>query len=197
MVDDIIRAAGFHHGPNALFGGGTIGGTIFYRTGFPYSVVDSSAGGFLVGGGTVLATTTTSGRPTCGSSNAYTPNDTPCLAYADFAPTASTNAGNGIAPIQNGFGNQSRNQYRGPNFFDTDLNAYKEFSIHERFRFQVGAQFFNLFNHPNFGMPNNNLASGQFGFSTGMVSVPTSILGSFLGGDASPRLIQLHAEVKF
>jgi hypothetical protein len=199
VVDDIIRAAGFHHGPNSLFGGWSIGGTIFYRTGFPYSVTDGSAGSYLVGGGTILATSTTSGRPSCGSSNVYGTNGTgtPCLTASDFAPSAAANAGNNIAPIENGFGNQDRNQYRGPGYFDTDLNAYKSFTIHERFKFQVGAEFFNLFNHPNFAPPHTSITDPQFGFTTSTVNVPTSILGSFLGGDASPRLVQLHGEVRF
>jgi hypothetical protein len=196
VVDDIVRAAGFHHGPNALFGGWSLGGTVFYRSGFPFSVTDSSASGFLVGGGDPLATSLTSGRPSCGSSAVITSN-TPCLTVSDFAPAAQVNAANGIAPIQNGFGNQNRNQYFGPGMFDTDLNFYKSFTIHERFKFQVGAEFFNLLNHPNFQAPNSNIASPQFGFITSTISVPTSILGSFLGGDASPRLIQLHGEVRF
>jgi len=61
----------------------------------------------------------------------------------------------------------------------------------------LGAQFFNLFNHPNFAAPVSDIESPFFGQITNMVSVPTSILGSFLGGDASPRLIQLHGEIRF
>lgn len=196
VVDDIIRAAGFHHGPNALFGGWSIGGTIFYRSGFPFTVTDGdAAGNYLVGGGTIFATSTTSGRANCTSSNVYGTNGlgTPCLTTSEFAPSADANGG----VIENGFGNQSRNQYRGPGYFDTDLNAYKSFTIHERFKFQVGAEFFNLFNHPNFAQPHNSITDPQFGYSTSTVNVPTSILGSGLGGDASPRLVQLHGEVRF
>jgi hypothetical protein len=39
--------------------------------------------------------------------------------------------------------------------------------------------------------------SGQFGQILRMVNTPTSILGSFLGGDAAPRLIQLSAKLNF
>jgi hypothetical protein len=40
-------------------------------------------------------------------------------------------------------------------------------------------------------------SQGDFGTIVSTVNTPTSILGSFLGGDASPRLIQFRAEVKF
>jgi len=47
----------------------------------------------------------------------------------------------------------------------------------------VGFQFFNLFNHPNFDKPINDIAQGAglFGTITNLVSVPTSILRSFVG----------------
>jgi hypothetical protein len=60
----------------------------------------------------------------------------------------------------------------------------------------VGLQFFNLFNHPNFDQPLGDIGSpAQFGLITKTVSVPTTILGSFLNGDASPRLIQVKANL--
>ncbi len=65
----------------------------------------------------------------------------------------------------------------------------------ESAQFQLGLQFFNLFNHPNFNLPVNNTANPQFGTIQSAVNPPTSILGSFLGGDASPRLIQVKAQL--
>ena len=44
-----------------------------------------------------------------------------------------------------------RNQYRGPHYFDMDLNLFKNFKVGERVNFAIGAQAFNVFNHPNFG----------------------------------------------
>ena len=64
-------------------------------------------------------------------------------------------------------------------------------------KFGVGLQFFNLFNHPNFDQPVGDIANPQFGSILQTVSTPTSILGSFLGGDASPRLIQVKAHLTF
>jgi hypothetical protein len=61
----------------------------------------------------------------------------------------------------------------------------------------IGLQFFNILNHPNFDQPDANISSSTFGQIINTVSVPTSILGSFLGGDASPRLIQVKATLSF
>jgi hypothetical protein len=58
-------------------------------------------------------------------------------------------------------------------------------------------QFFNILNHANFDQPVGDIYDPQFGQINNTVSVPTSILGSFLGGDASPRVIQLKATLSF
>ena len=69
----------------------------------------------------------------------------------------------------------------------------------ESAKFGVGFQFFNLFNHPNFDKPVNDIAQGlgTFGTIQALVSPPTSILGSFVGADASGRIIQLRAQFVF
>jgi hypothetical protein len=61
----------------------------------------------------------------------------------------------------------------------------------------IGFQFFNLFNHPNFQLPDGNLSDGTFGQIKYMSQSPTGILGSGLGGDASARMIQLKAQLRF
>jgi hypothetical protein len=93
----------------------------------------------------------------------------------------------------------------GSSYTNTDLAITKSFAIPhwESAHLKVGAQFFNLFNHPNFFQPNPNIDAGAtvgsapFGTISSTVNTPTSILGSFLGGDASPRLIQLTGKFSF
>ena len=52
--------------------------------------------------------------------------------------------------------------------------------------------------HPNFDQPSADLGNvGQLGLITNTVNPPTSIYGSFLGADASPRAIQLRANLNF
>ena len=67
----------------------------------------------------------------------------------------------------------------------------------ERGEFGLGFQFFNVFNHPNFDNPDANVSSTQFGDVIRTVSPPTTIYGSILGADASPRTIQLKAQLTF
>lgn len=61
----------------------------------------------------------------------------------------------------------------------------------------IGFQFFKLFNHPNFGFPDNWSSDATFGEIFYLQQPPTSILGSGLEGDAAPRLIQLKAQLRF
>jgi hypothetical protein len=180
-------------GPKAATGGWTVSGTIFARSGLPFTVIDGGTtsnlaagnyGGALNGAGAFVYANYLGGAPSsCGSSSVTTP----CLTNAMFSQATD------------GFGNQRRNQFYGPKYFDTDLTVMKSFDIPhwERGKIAVGAQFFNLFNHPNFDQPINDIGNSQFGLSVLTVNTPTSILGSFLGGDASPRLIQLKATLTF
>lgn len=180
-------------GPAAVFGGWEVSGTVFARSGLPFTVVDGNAtsnlasnnyGGALNGNGAFVFANYLGGAPSsCGSSAV----NTPCLTTAMFSPATA------------GFGTQRRNQFYGPRFFDTDFTVMKNFQIPhwEAGKFGIGLQFFNLFNHPNFDQPVGDVANPQFGTINTTVSTPTSILGSFLGGDASPRLIQIKARLTF
>jgi carboxypeptidase family protein len=181
----------FHWGPNALFSGWTVSGTIFTRSGMPFTVVDSAASSALASrgfAGSIFGTVTGAGPTTCSASAV----DTPCFLSSQFAPSTSS---------PTGFGDQTRNQYRGPDYFNTDLSVMKSFPIPgwEGARLGLGFQFFNLFNHPNFDKPVNDLAqgAGNFGMIQSTISAPTSILGSFQNADASGRIIQVKANLVF
>ncbi len=80
------------------------------------------------------------------------------------------------------FGNEGRNVVRGPGIEDVDLSLFKYFNIGESKRLQFRAECFNLLNHPNFGLPENDLQSPAFG----------QILQA-----ASPRLLQLSIKFLF
>jgi hypothetical protein len=175
-------------GPKVLVDNWQFAGTVFHSTGLPFSVVDTGTAGALDNyGGPLYAQqiASLSGHNHCGGTSAA--NGTPCAFAADFGPASD-------------FGQSRRNQMFGPNYTDSDFSASKGFSMPgwDSAKLKVGAQFFNLFNHPNFGQPLNSPSDGAgFGTIQNTVNPPTSILGSFLGGNASPRLIQLNAKFDF
>jgi hypothetical protein len=61
------------------------------------------------------------------------------------------------------FGNEGRNAVRGPGVSNIDLSLLKTFPIAERAHLQFRAECFNLANHANFGLPDNDVASPNFG----------------------------------
>ncbi|MBO0801169.1 MAG: hypothetical protein J2P31_20310, partial [Blastocatellia bacterium] len=70
------------------------------------------------------------------------------------------------APPAGRIGNVARGAFRGPAVFNFDFSIFKKFRI-ERHEFQFRAEFFNIFNTPQFELPGSSLASpGNFGQST-------------------------------
>ena len=51
------------------------------------------------------------------------------------------------------FGNSGREILRAPGFRNLDFGVTRDFIFRERLRLQVRGEAFNLFNHPNFGLP--------------------------------------------
>ena len=62
----------------------------------------------------------------------------------------------------NTFGNAGRNILRSDGLKNFDLGLYRAFRITEAVAFQFRSEFFNLPNHPNFGLPNQSAASSSF-----------------------------------
>ncbi|HKF58822.1 MAG TPA: TonB-dependent receptor [Blastocatellia bacterium] len=62
-----------------------------------------------------------------------------------------------------GFGNLGRNVVIGPAFNNIDLSINKNTGLTERLKVQFRAEFFDLFNHPNFGQPGNMAGTPSFG----------------------------------
>jgi Carboxypeptidase regulatory-like domain len=176
-------AVPYKGGPKVLTADWEIAGTIFHNTGYPFSVQDSN--GTIIYGAAALAQQTDNNfNHHCGGGKHTM---TPCDFASHFASSTD-------------YGQQGRNQLYGPNYTDFDLDIQKGFRMPkwESARLKVGAQFFNTFNHPNFQIPLNDV---NYGPSNGIIyttaNTPTSILGAFLGGDASPRLIQLKGTFVF
>ena len=69
-------------------------------------------------------------------------------------------------------GNAGRNILTGPGFANLDLSLFKEAQITESLRAQLRIESFNILNRPDFGSPNSDLSSGQFGQITSTVGTP-------------------------
>ena len=171
---------------NILTRGWTASGTLYDRTGYPFSVVNSKVNGAYAGGqgGPVLAGYLGGGEGPCKNGNST------CLTTSQFATTTQQ--------IPYGFGNIARNtKFRAPGYFDTDMSVIKTTKVAEKVDFRIGASFFNILNHPNFYKPSNNVSGGSFGKITTTVTPPSSIYGSFTGSAVSGRIIQLQAGLSF
>ncbi len=219
-----VRAALRGHGPDYLVKGWQISGTVFARTGFPYTVIDNLQSSILNVNnnffGPIYAVPVgplPPGRP-CGEGAAIPLAPHPCQP-PQVLPDGSPNP-NALfvqAGCETGFNTgklpgpsgrcggtavsfaQGRNRFRYPNYFNTDFSIMKNTKIPrwENAVLGIGFQFYNLFNHPNFGVPDPFTNDPGFGQIFYMEMPPTGILGMGLGGDASPRNIQLKAQLQF
>jgi hypothetical protein len=66
-------------------------------------------------------------------------------------------------PLRGNFGDASRNILDGPGYQNVNASLVKNTNLSERVDLQLRAEFFNLFNHPNFNLPDNFLGSPTFG----------------------------------
>ena len=183
----------------AVLGGWQVSGVTIFQTGLPFSIFDSSAGtGFLGQGSTPLlgaslapgasiASGLSSGdlhqRVANGYLNpaAFTPAPqlypTQCLSDSNFCTT--------------GFGDLGRNLYHGPFQQNWDVSFLKHFKIGERQEVRFAADFFNLWNHTNFGDPSVTDIEAY------LASPTNSPFGKIAQTTGNPRLIQFSLRWAF
>jgi hypothetical protein len=128
---------------NAIFGGWQIGGIVTIAAGFPFSPATSLD----------TSNTGTFGqlRPDLiGDPNPGT--RTPARWYNPEAYAT---------PAEFTFGNAGRNSLVGPGTRAADLYLRKDFRISNRARLELRIEAFNVFNHPNFGLPDNYVDDGE------------------------------------
>ena len=99
-------------------------------------------------------------------------------------------------------GNFGRNVLRGFGATQADVAFQRQFHLTEKLNLRFRSEFFNLFNHPNFGPPQNSLTSPLFGHS--MQTLASSLgSGGRNGGFnplyqiGGPRSIQLALKLQF
>jgi len=83
-----------------------------------------------------------------------------------------------------------------------DFGLHRQFRLTEGVRLRFQAEFFNIFNHPNFGNPNNDLTSPLFGQSTQTLANSLGSGGANGGFNplyqiGGPRSIQFALKLEF
>ena len=194
--------------------GWQVSGTVFWHSGIPFSILStpySANGNGIVNGSGPQFASVIPGVPLYehkpipgvtqpGTIQWLNPN---AFASAVDPSTGACFGGDSSRNCQ--FGNLGRNALRGPNFTWSDFYLTKWFPLTERVKMRFDTQFFNVFNHPNFGLPSMVLAgipgkpSTQTGFGalTYTTSPPTGLLGVGLGGDSTPRMIAFQLRLEF
>ena len=115
-----------------------------------------------------------------------------------FTKFAVSFSASDFAAGASGFSSGGRNAFRGPSYFNTDLSVRKNFKLNESLTFILGANAFNVLNHPNFANPNANLASSaNLGLITNTVSSPTSPYGSGAFASTDARIVQVFGKLIF
>ncbi len=194
VVDYVYRLPFGHNGMfltrvnpvvNDIVSGWEVSGAAYLYSGLPFTAVDtkttSTINTYKTGayGASLLAGYKGGGEGICGYALQQ------CLTTSQFATPATSVAYPGY-----------RNAFRGPAYASTDFAIAKSVPLHwEGGRFEASAQAFNVLNHLNFSKPTGSLSSTSFGKVTSVVN-PSGIF-SGVGGDDSPRILQLKAKVVF
>ena len=160
-----------------LTGGWGVSGTLIYQSGIPLTAQNRN-------GYSPICQDTSNTAPPCPSqanpavgyapgSGDYNADGNP-LDYPDATSyhqstdnnswlTGAIPKSNFAVPAFGQGGNEKSMQFRGPNFFETNVNFYKDTRITERVNFQFRFELFNLFNRANYANPDDNFPDGSFG----------------------------------
>jgi hypothetical protein len=182
-----LPSAGSHKVTRTILGGWSLNGFLLARSAPPVNVI----GGIFFAAGTVLYP-----RPNLNPG-------VPLELYGSQYPGGKilNEAAFGAAPAgqQGDFG---RNALRGFGASQLDFGLHRQFRLTEGVRLRFQAEFFNIFNHPNFGNPNNDLTSPLFGQSTQTLANSLGSGGAYGGFNplyqiGGPRSIQFALKLEF
>jgi hypothetical protein len=202
------------HALSYALNGWQISGTAFWHSGVPFSVLSTpysaNGNGIVQGSGPQFASVVPGvplyeHHPIPGVTQPGTLQWLNPDAFVSAVDPSTGLCHGGDSPQNCQFGNLGRNALRGPNFLWGDFYLTKWLTLTERVKLRFEGQFFNVFNHPNFGLPSvvqagipeNPSTQAGFGALTYATSPPTGLLGVGLGGDSSPRMIAFQARLEF
>ncbi|MDQ2841486.1 MAG: hypothetical protein M3Y72_10705, partial [Acidobacteriota bacterium] len=147
---------------NQIFGGWEMNVIERATSGFPVFIVDSNnlSGVNFENNGNSLNRPNQTCSPTSGTSSLSQFFNTSCFSF----------------PAPGELGNASRTPLSGPDFVNTDFSVIKHFMLpREGTRLDFRSEFFNLFNHAQFGQPAGDINSGTFGVINTTVNNPRVI----------------------
>jgi hypothetical protein len=189
-----------------LVNGWTISGQTVAQSGQPYSVYDysGSVGSLYYGTDIYIANPIVSLNPGVTVQQAQLQGTTgvnagkPVLNVADFYPQFVAPGTYGVPACDTSgcdsyesiFSATGRNIFRGPFQVRFDMGLQKEFLLHDKYRLRFNAAAFNLFNHPDFDTPKNDVTYFA-DFSAPPLAVPEGSLGYIQHTIGSSRFLQL------
>jgi hypothetical protein len=192
---------------NGALNGWTIGGQITAQSGQPYSVYDysGSQASLYFSSEDEITNPIVPLAPGVTAKQAQLQGTTgvnagkPVLNAADFLPQLLAPGQDGVPAGDTGesvFGNSGRNLFRGPFGVRVDTSLGKQFQLTERVNLRFSFEAFNLFNHPNFDTPNNDV-SFYPNFDPPATIPPTGSLGIIQHTIGSPRFLQISMHLRF
>jgi hypothetical protein len=190
-----------------VLNGWIIGGQTVAQSGQPYSVYDytGSIGSLHYGTDDEITNPIVPLKPGVTNAQAQLQGTTgvnagkPVLNVNDFSPQFVAPGTNGVPAGDNyesAFGATGRNTFRGPFQVQFDMSLGKEFRFAEKYRLRLDFNAFNVFNHPDFDAPNNDVTFFR-NFSPPPVFPPAGSLGIIQHTIGAPRFLQLAAHFTF
>jgi hypothetical protein len=192
--------------------GWTLGGQTVAESGQPYSVYDysGSIGSLYFGTDDEIGNPIVPLKSGVSAKQAELQGTTgvnagkPVLNENDFAPVFLVPGQSGVPPCnasgcdnyESLYGSAGRNLFRGPFQVRFDMSLAKEFALSERFRLRFNFDAFNLFNHPDFDAPNNDVVFFA-GYSAPPVYPPEGSLGMIQHTIGSSRFMQASLHLTF
>jgi hypothetical protein len=166
---------------DAVLGGWQVSGISTYGTGTPFSVNFSQTGTGIVGWWTSRADVV-AGAPLYAGQQSGSHDIVSGVQW--FNPAAFT------APAPWQWGNAARDMMWGPGLWNWDVTAGKTFTLPERMKVQLRADFLDAFNHFNLGNPNATVPD----LRDHGTAVP--LAGKITGGSGT-RIVQLGLKLLF
>lgn len=83
------------------------------------------------------------------------------------APSHTTSVSGGVTTYNYNYGDSGYDMLRGPGWWNMDMNLQKNIKWGSRYNVQLRADSFNVFNHPNFGVPASDISTTS---SVGVIS---------------------------